>query len=110
MTLNEYQQAAARTMNQKLTRPETELHALFGIASEVGELQGIYQKAYQGHSLDMKQAQTEIGDIFWYVCEYCSVHGWTLEEIALMNIDKLKARYPDGFDPERSLHRQADDT
>ena len=25
------------------------------------------------------------------------------------NISKLKRRYPEGFDPEKSLHRRADD-
>ena len=33
---------------------------------------------------------------------YCSA---TLEDAMERNIDKLRKRYPDGFDPERSLHR-----
>lgn len=31
------------------------------------------------------------------------------ETIMQMNVDKLKARYPDGFDAEHSLHRNQDD-
>jgi len=30
-------------------------------------------------------------------------------EVMQMNIDKLLARYPDGFSEERSLHRAEDD-
>lgn len=30
---------------------------------------------------------------------------FTLEEAMERNVEKLKKRYPDGFDPERSLHR-----
>ena len=52
MTGNEYQKLAARTINQNLYKEELEYHALHGIISEVGEIHGIYQKAYQGHSLD----------------------------------------------------------
>lgn len=29
----------------------------------------------------------------------------TLEDIAMRNIAKLKHRYPEGFDPEKSIHR-----
>lgn len=34
---------------------------------------------------------------------YCDC---TLERCMEQNIEKLKKRYPDGFDPERSLHRE----
>lgn len=41
MTLNEYQLLAARTINPALTEDEVEQHALFGLASEVGEVLGL---------------------------------------------------------------------
>lgn len=31
--------------------------------------------------------------------------GYTLEEVAMKNIDKLKKRYPDGFDARKSMER-----
>ena len=34
--------------------------------------------------------------------------GMTLDEIADRNIAKLRARYPDGFDPKRSQNREAE--
>lgn len=109
MTINEYQQLAARTMNSDLKSAEQGKHALFGMASEVGELHGIYQKRYQGHAFDEEHAKKELGDLMWFIAEYCTAHGWEFEEIARMNIDKLKARYPDGFSSEKSLHRKDGD-
>ena len=47
----------------------------------------------------------EGGDLLWYIAELASGLGITLEELAQRNVDKLKGRYPDGFDPERSIHR-----
>lgn len=109
MTINEYQQLAARTMNGDLTASEQIEHALFGMASEIGELHGIYQKRYQGHAFDKEHAKKELGDLMWFIAEYCTAHGWEFEEIAQMNIEKLKERYPEGFSPEKSLHRKDGD-
>ena len=109
MTLNEYQQLAARTINPTLTVQEQTEHALFGIASETGELLGLWQKAMQGHAINDEHMLKECGDILWMLAELLTAKGYTLDEVAQMNIDKLKARYPDGFDTEHSLHRGADD-
>lgn len=104
-----YQLMAARTINPKLSNSQMRAHALYGMAAEVGELQGLYQKAYQGHKLDLEHAKKEIGDILWMVAEYCTAQEWDLGEIMQLNIDKLKARYPDGFDADHSLHRKEGD-
>ena len=79
------------------------------MASEIGELPGLYQKSYQGHELIEEHEQKEIGDILWMVAEYCTVQGWELDDIMALNIEKLKARYPEGFDAEHSLHRAEGD-
>lgn len=39
----------------------------------------------------------------------CESFGWSLDEIMQMNVDKLKARYPEGFDIERANHRAEGD-
>lgn len=104
-----YQRLAARTINKELTQEELKLHALFGLASEVGELQGLFQKAYQGHPLDESHAQKELSDVMWFVAEICTAMGWNLSEIMELNIEKLKARYPEGFDPNKSMSRAEGD-
>ena len=109
MTLNEYQELAARTINPKLTVSQQVRHALFGIASETGELLGLWQKAMQGHAINDEHMLKECGDILWMLAELLTVNGYALDDVARMNIDKLKARYPDGFDAEHSIHRDPDD-
>lgn len=59
--------------------------------------------------LDIDHAKKEAGDICWYLAMLCESFGWNLDEIMQINIDKLKARYPEGFDTYRANHRQAGD-
>lgn len=110
MTGNEYQLLAARTINDTLFSAGIELHSLFGMVGEIGELQSIYQKRYQGHTEDTEDhRKKELGDLLWFVAEYCTSQGWELEDVMQLNIDKLKARFPEGFETERSIHRSAGD-
>lgn len=105
MTGNEYQKMAARTVDQKLTPVEQELHALYGMVGEIGELHSIYQKVFQGHPMEKEHLEKEVGDLLWFVAEYCGALGWDLEDVMELNIQKLLKRYPDGFEAEKSLHR-----
>lgn len=105
LTLREYQKLAARTMHEDMAKEDTISHALSGMVSELGELFALYQKKYQGHVFDEERAAIELGDLLWFISEYCSAMRWNLGDIALININKLRARHPDGFDAEHSLHR-----
>ena len=109
MTGKEYQKLAARTINRNLVPHEQEKHALFGMVGEIGEIHSIYQKLYQGHTPDRNHLKSELGDLLWFIAEYCTSHGWDLDEIMQMNIDKLKKRYPEGFEVDRSLNRAEGD-
>lgn len=109
MNGNEYQKLAERTMNKHLSKEDVENHALFGMCGEVGELQSIYQKIYQGHKFNEDHAKKEVGDLLWFIAEYCTVHNWKLEDVMQLNIDKLAARYPDGFSEYNSTNRAEDD-
>ncbi len=109
MEMNTYQKLAARTINTKLEKMQLLWHSLFGLASEVGEIHGLYQKEYQGHEEEPEHLKKELGDLMWFVAEYATANGWSLDDIAQMNIDKLKKRYPEGFTEENSLHRAAND-
>lgn len=109
MTGNEYQKLAARTINPDLNRIEQEMHALHGMAGEVGEIHSLYQKKYQGHPLDQNHLRKECSDLLWFIAEMCTAWGWHLDDVMQENIDKLIARYPEGFTAERSLHREEGD-
>lgn len=108
MTGNEYQKLAARTVSSEY-KWDQEHHALHGMVGEIGEIHSIYQKIYQGHPWEEDHVKKELGDLLWFIAEYCTSRGWSLEEVMELNIEKLRARYPEGFDEEKSLHRKDGD-
>ena len=109
MTGNRYQKLAARTIGSDLGPVSQEMHALHGMVGEIGEIHSIYQKLYQGHEFDLEHIKKELGDLLWFIAEYCTARGWLLEDVMQLNIEKLTARYPQGFEAERSLHRKEGD-
>lgn len=109
MRADEYQKLASRTIRAELDSAEQIEHALHGMVGEIGELHSIYQKYYQGHPMDTDHCMKELGDLLWFVAEYCTAMGWTLSKVMELNIGKLKARYPQGFDEYLSLNRKDGD-
>lgn len=109
MTLNEYQVLAQRTCNTDTFIAKL-VNGVLGLCGEAGECSELLKKhLYQGHKFDKHCMAKELGDVLWYIAEVVTGLGMTMEEIAAMNIEKLKARYPEGFEAERSLHRQEGD-
>lgn len=103
---DDYQVLARRTQNMELTQAQRVHHALFGLASEVGEIHAIFQKFYQGHHIDTNDLIDEAGDALWFLAELCDWIGVNMDEVAVRNIEKLKKRYPNGFDEEHSINRE----
>ena len=104
-TFEQYQIAARRTQNNELRLFQKREHAKMGLVSEVGEITGLFQKTYQGHTFDESALKLEIGDCFWFLSELCDCYGWALDEVLQANVDKLKIRYPERFTPEKSINR-----
>lgn len=112
MTINEYQKLAMRTANVDVLAKQSEglSNAALGLCGESGEIADMVKKyLHQGHNLDFEHFAKELGDVAWYLALGATVIGYDLESILQINIDKLRARYPDGFDVERSLHRKEND-
>lgn len=110
MTGSEYQRLALRTCNiPGENKTDRFYHAVFGLASECGEVSGIMQKKYQGHKADKTHMMKELGVCLWMIAEACDSIGTDMDAVMEMNIEKLKTRYPDGFEVERSLHRAEGD-
>lgn len=108
MTPNEYQKEALRTASGMSQEYPRILNGLMGLNGEAGECIDILKKhLFQGHDLDREHMAKELGDVAWYLAVSADAIGYDLETIFQMNIDKLRARYPDGFDAEHSLHRNA---
>lgn len=111
MTGNEYQTLALRTINPGLPQLEQLTNGLMGLCGEAGECIDLLKKyRYQGHSdLDVTHLASELGDCAWYLAVSAAVIGYDLEDIFKMNIEKLKKRYPEGFDEEKSMNRAEGD-
>ena len=119
MTPNEYQQAALRTdgnwdfyakAHVRLASADPDmmmlLHAAVGIASEAGELQDALKKhIFYGREFDWTNAVEEVGDLLWYAALACEALGTTMEYVMEFNIAKLKVRYPEKFEAQRSIER-----
>lgn len=106
MTGNEYQCLALRTVSSSQPCDHI-LNGVMGLNGEAGECIDIVKKyLFQGHPLDTDKLIDELGDVLWYVAITADGIGVPLEDIMQHNIDKLRKRYPEGFDAERSIHRE----
>lgn len=108
LTFEEYQRAAVRTAKPLSEYHERVERGLTGLMSEVGELAQLRKKSrYQGHPhlWTTDRIIGEMGDILWYLAVMAQDLDLGLDTIARINIDKLRERFPDGFDADRSVHR-----
>lgn len=123
MTPNEYQELAMRTndgnANYRLRQAKVEnieydvggiFNACLGLSGEVGEFNDMIKKwVFHEKELDIEHLKKECGDILWYIAMMCHSFNWNMEEIMETNIEKLKSRYPDGFDINLANHRKEND-
>ena len=106
MNINEYQKLAMTTLNPELDKKDILINSVMGLCGESGEAIDIVKKwVAQGHELDKEHLAKELGDIAWYLAEAATALDMSLEDILQANIDKLKKRYPKGFETKRSIDR-----
>lgn len=124
MTINEYQKESLRTeacgrlqsghvegyVKGRVGIADRLINGLMGLNGEAGEAIDILKKhLFQGHDLNREHLAKELGDVAWYLAVTADALGYSLEEILAMNVAKLRERYPDGFDSDRSIYRKAGD-
>lgn len=106
MTINEYQKLALTTLNKELGKKDVLINGVMGLCGESGEAIDIVKKHLaQGHELDKEHLIKELGDIAWYLAETAFALDVELEDVLALNIEKLKKRYPNGFNKEQSINR-----
>ena len=110
MTINEYQKLAMRTVNPELDKNQMLINSVMGLCGESGEAIDIVKKWYaHGHELDREHLKKELGDIAWYLAEAATALDIDLSDVLEANIDKLKKRYPEGFEIQKSVERTEGD-
>ena len=130
MTFNEYQQHAMRTAGKQETEALGQAMGSMGLAGESSELfelflvqqetfltaarvavragltvDGLKKNVFHAHPLDKEKLKKELGDLCWYVAVLADRCGLTLSEVVEANVEKLRLRYPSGFEAERSINR-----
>lgn len=106
MNFNEYQQETRRTAPKIDDTLGCLVNFSMGLSGESGEVTDHIKKVvFQGHDLNREEIAKELGDILWYLARAADTIGYTLEEIAIMNVNKLRKRYPNGFSEKASKNR-----
>jgi len=114
MTNQEYKDLALKTVPPDVDILPSKFYlilAALGAAGETGEVvDEIKKHVFHNHPLDREKLIKEMGDVEWYFNLLRKELKVTLEEVHERNIEKLSARYPEGFfTSERSQNRKEGD-
>ena len=109
MTLNDYQEAAAKTANfhgcmtgdnesPHSIQKEAMIYCSLGLTGEAGEVVENTKKYLRDDNSELTEKRKdkflgELGDVLWYLSNLSHALGFTLEEVAEYNIVKLQKRY-----------------
>ena len=101
MQLNEYQARCHRFDTFYPTEEFLErgmLDKILGLVGESGEVADKFKKisrdcGAEPSQQDYHEIAKELGDVFWYLAELSHYLGYSLEEIAQMNLHKLEDRF-----------------
>lgn len=106
MNVRQYQEESMRTLTSTGSKLGDEVHMAMGMVTEAGEFLDVFKKnfAYK-KEIDYVNLKEEIGDILWYIANFCNINDWDLERIMETNIQKLKIRYPEKFTEENAINR-----
>lgn len=97
MTMNEYQSLALETAMY----PQPIIYPTLGLTGEAGEVADKVKKVLRDNNsqftTDKKiEIAKEIGDVLWYCATLSHDLGYTLEDIARINYEKLHSRQERG--------------
>lgn len=110
MQVNDYQKAAMATLNPALDKKDVLINSVMGLCGESGEAIDIVKKwLMQEHELDREHLVRELGDVAWYLAEAATALDVPLEAVFQGNLDKLRQRFPNGFDTGASVNRKEGD-
>lgn len=110
LTLNDYQKKAMETC---LPSCKNDMYMLFGLVEEVGELSGKISKAIRKEQACVyensiriepseeteylcEKIKSELGDCLWFISGIARQFGWSLDNVAQYNLNKLAERKESG--------------
>ncbi|KNC68127.1 nucleoside triphosphate pyrophosphohydrolase family protein [Pseudoalteromonas ardens] len=108
MDLDKYQEFALSTAQFDITTEQARTICLLGLSGEVGELTTEFKKKLRdgdGYHFYRNKVTEELGDILWYLAVISSIEKTSLNEIAAINLDKVRERWE-----ETSLRKSTPDS
>lgn len=108
MQMNDYQDLAGQTAQYPVEQGM--VYTVLGLASEAGELAGKLKKVIRDRggvidAADREAMGYELGDCLWYVAMVAKELGYSLNQIAEMNVLKLRSRKERGVIGGSGDHR-----
>ena len=106
MEIQEFQKLSVRTLNNSLSEKEQLANMVIGASCEFSEAGDSLKKyLFQGHELDKKHIEEELGDTMFYICNLATLLDIDMEDVLEKNIEKLNKRYKNGFSYKASIDR-----
>tara|TARA_R110000744_G_scaffold190449_1_gene309653 strand:- start:93 stop:404 length:312 start_codon:yes stop_codon:yes gene_type:complete len=68
------------------------LYPTLGLCGEVGEVAEKVKKQVRDGVFHRHEVAKELGDVLWYLANVCNDIGYSLDEVADLNIEKLSSR------------------
>lgn len=96
MTFEEYQKHSKETA-QYPKIGEGYVYPVLGLVNEAGEVAGKIKKIFRDDAGELTSERRdaivkELGDVLWYLSQIASELNLSFEDIARMNLDRLKSR------------------
>lgn len=89
MMMNSYQEEAKEYMTPEA---DNENYLALGLCEEAGEVAKHFAKKIRDGKFDEKAVMKELGDVLWFVAMLANKTGYTLEDVARVNLFKLRDR------------------
>jgi len=104
MNLGDYSTQALTTLTEDYAHGDITAQMIgqvLGLSDESGEVLGKFKKLLRDKrgvisNEDKKEIMKELGDVLWYVNSVSHLLGYSLEEVAQANLDKLASRQQRG--------------
>lgn len=97
MNLNTYQRLAHNTSQNTTVGGDALVYPILGLLGEAGELANKVKKVHRDNSGILGDdarvvIAEELADCLWYAAEICTQLGYDLDDICVMNLEKLASR------------------
>jgi NTP pyrophosphatase (non-canonical NTP hydrolase) len=101
MNFSEYQKKAIVTKKKWDDKLQELAYCCLGLTGEAGEVADLMKKHISGtkplNDERIVKLKYEIGDVCWYIAALCDAMDFDMDELAEMNIEKLRKRHGDSF-------------